>query len=116
MAEIDHELERKYDNLYPLHPARPEHGSTTNPLQDGLFSVGTAFTPGYGSEHGRGYIVRIQMATLSQVPETTRQDIEEDVVRMIEERLPAAFPGKDLRVERDGHVYKICGDLSLGEV
>jgi hypothetical protein len=30
--------------------------------------------------------------------------------------LPEAFPGQELKVEKDGSIYKIYGDLSLGEV
>lgn len=114
--DIDHALEEKYRGHYTLHPARPPQGATSNPESDGLFNVGAAFSPGYGSEAGPGYIVEVRMATLEQVPADLMERIEEEVVQMLRERLPRAFPGQDLRVSRDGPVFKIHGDLSLGEV
>ena len=45
-----------------------------------------------------------------------RIPIEEEVVRQLERLLPEAFPNKDLRVVRDGNIYKIYGDLSLGRL
>jgi hypothetical protein len=34
---------------------------------------------------------------------------------LIASKLPAFFPGRDLRVVRDGKRFKIVGDFSLGE-
>lgn len=116
LDDVDHVLERKYGDRYDLHPARAEHGETGNPAHDGLFQIGAAFSAGYGSEHGRGYVIEVRMVTLENVPEDVRDSIEDEGARMIDERLHAAFPGRELDVERDGPVYKIIGDLSLGSL
>ncbi|MFH0880261.1 MAG: hypothetical protein V2A34_11160 [Lentisphaerota bacterium] len=113
---IDAYLEAKYGHLYPLHPSRPSRGGTSNPEQDGLFNVGSSFSPGYGSEHGPGYIVEFRLATLSEVPDKVRLQIEGEAVEMLNQALNETFPGQDLRAERDGPVVKIIGDLSLGDV
>lgn len=111
---VDDELEVRYGDRYPLHPNRPKRGTTANSAADGLFNVGAYFTPGYGSEYGRGYVVDVEMATLASVPADVREEIEEEVVRMVRERLPKYFPERRLDVERDGRLYKILGDLGLG--
>lgn len=111
---IDAELEKKYGSRYPLHPARPEHGATANPEQSGLFNIGASFTAGFGSALGPGYVVEVRMATLAEVPAEVREQIEAEVVEKLRARLPALFPGRELKVERDGHNFKIHGDLSLG--
>jgi hypothetical protein len=56
---IDHWLEKEYGSLYRLRPNRAPRGATSNPEMDGLFNVQTVFTPGYGSEKGRVYLVEI---------------------------------------------------------
>ncbi len=111
---IDAELEARYGDRYPLHPARPEHGTTANPAHSGLFRLGGAFTAGFGSAHGPGYVVQVGMATLSHVPPEVQKQMEEQVVSRLREELPRAFPGRALHVSRDGHTFKIHGDLSLG--
>ena len=111
--KIDDYLEDTYGNKYPLHPSRPKRGETSNKEHDGLFNVGAAYSAGYGSEHGAGYIVDIDMATLSHVPEPLQKTIEEAVISLLKKELPLAFPGQELKVSRDGHTYKIHGDLSL---
>lgn len=113
---IDVELESEYGGRYPLHPARPEEGSTSNPSHDGLFDLGAAFSAGYGSEHGPGYIVRLRLATLRDVPERVIDEIEDRVIKRLREELPKAFPDRNLDVERDGELFKIHGDLGLGQV
>ena len=52
--EVDHYIEDRYGHTYSLHPMRPLRGETANPEADGLFNIGALFTPGYGSELGRG--------------------------------------------------------------
>lgn len=113
---IDKALEEKYGELYDLHPVRERRKPTGNPEHDGLFRLGGFFTAGYGSEKGAGYIVKVDMVTLEDVDDDVKKKIEDDVASMLEAELPKAFPGKDLKVERDGAVYKIYGDLSLGEI
>ncbi|ORC37358.1 hypothetical protein B4O97_03970 [Marispirochaeta aestuarii] len=114
--EIDDYLEEKYGHLYPLHPNRAKRGKTSNKEHDGLFNVGTSFTAGFGSELGKGYIIDIDMVTLTRIPDDVREEIEEEVVDLVQERLPRFFPDRDLTVSRDGHVYKIHGDFSLGSL
>ena len=78
---IDEELEREYGTLYPLHPARPPHGATASREDDGLFDVGAAFSAGFGSAHGAGYVVEVRMVTLSRVPAGVRERIEASVIK-----------------------------------
>ena len=112
LASVDHALEAKWGGRWPLHPARPEAGRAANPRYDGLFRVTAAFTAGYGSEKGRGYLVRVEIATLAAVSDADRRAIESDAAGFLQTALADAFPGRDLRVERDGPSLKIVGDLS----
>ncbi len=114
--EIDEYLENTYGSHYQLHPARPTRGSTARTTSDGLFNVGATFTPGYGSQIGRGYVVQVDMVTLQRVPVDVRDKIEREVAKLVEQRLSRYFPGRDLQVDRDRNVYKIHGDLRLGEI
>ena len=116
LDEIDVLLEQKYGDQYDLHPARRKHGSTLNRSHDGLFDIRGDFTLGLGSKKGRGYIVDIDLKTLENIPANIIEEIENVVVKELNLRLPKAFPDKDLKVERDGNMLKIIGDLSLGNV
>ena len=108
---VDDQLEEKYGRKYPLHPARPNRGSTSSKAHDGLFNVGASSSAGYGSSRGPGYVIEVRMVTLTRVPQYIRDQIEEEAVQRLREELPKAFPGRELKVERDGPVYKIRGDL-----
>ena len=112
---IDADLENEYGKDYPLHPVRPPHGITSNREDDGLFDIGAAFSAGYGSKHGPGYVVKIRMATLADVPPEILKNIERRVMDELRKILPHAFPGRNLKVELDGHVFKIIGDLGLND-
>lgn len=112
--KIDAELETGYGGRYPLHPARAQRGRTANPEHDGLFNLGAAFSAGYGSQHGAGYVVQLRVSTLQSVPANVLEEMEDMVVERLREELPRTFPGRELEVSRDGHVFKIHGDLSLG--
>ena len=114
-SRIDERLEDDYGDRYPLHPARPKEGTTANPAYDGLFNVGASFSGGFGSQHGAGYVVNVQMATLEDVDDAVREEIEQRVAAELKSELPKAFPGRRLKVSRDGHTFKIHGDLSLGD-
>jgi hypothetical protein len=114
--QIDDYLERKYGHLYPLHPSRPRYGKTANREHDGLFNIGAAFTAGYGSEKGRGYVIDVDLVTLSHVPLKVQVQIEAEVFKEVQKLLPEFFPERELHVDRDGRIYKIYGDLSLGTV
>jgi hypothetical protein len=113
---IDDHLEDKYGGDYRLHPSRPARGTTSRAESDGLFNIGATFTPGYGSEIGRGYVVQVDMVTLDKVPGDVREEIEQEVVDLVKERLPYYFPDRDLSVDRDRNVFKIHGDLRLGNI
>ena len=113
LSEIDGALEERFGSRWPLHPARPPRGAAANPQYDGLFRVTASFTAGYGSKFGPGYVFRVEASTLASVPESEREAIEEAAVALLREGLARAFPGRDLRVDRDGPVLKIHGDLSL---
>ncbi len=110
---IDVELEENWGDAYPLHPARAPFGTVGNPEHEGLFAVGASFSAGYGSDHGRGYVVETRMATLADVPDEVLEEIRRYVGRRCGELLPEYFPDRDLDVVRDGSVFKITGDLSL---
>lgn len=110
--QIDRDLEAQYGSDWPLHPARPRHGSTSNPEQDGLFNIGAAFSTGIGSPNGPGYTVEIRISTLRRVSRSRREEIREAVQCALEKHLPAAFPGKELHVCDERGVLRIHGDLS----
>lgn len=112
---IDHELENEYGAKYILHPARPARGATANPEDDGLFNVGAAFSAGFGSKYGPGYVVEIRMSTLRNVPYEIRAEIKDKVSHCLKTRLSAAFPGKALHVSEENGVIRIHGDLSLDD-
>ncbi|HUV07196.1 MAG TPA: hypothetical protein VMX75_05670 [Spirochaetia bacterium] len=114
--EIDDYVEDSYGRLYPLHPSRSKRGGTSNKEEDGLFNIGASYSAGFGSEHGAGYVIEVRVATLENVEESVRSRIENDIVRMLNQKLDKAFPGKKLKAEKDGPVYKIHGDISLGTV
>ncbi|HDQ15352.1 MAG TPA: hypothetical protein ENN41_11125 [Sediminispirochaeta sp.] len=114
--EVDDYLEDKYGDRYPLHPRRAKRGSTSSKAHDGLFNVGAAFSAGYGSEHGRGYVIDVDMVTLAKVPDDVEEMIEDDAVEFVRKKLPEYFPERDLSVRRDGRTFKISGDLSLGRL
>lgn len=110
---IDDYLEERYGERYPLHPARPARGTTSSRSQDGLFNVGASFSAGFGSELGPGYVVEVRMVTLSRVPRHIRERIENEVADLLRRELPKAFPERHIRVDRDGPVFKVYGDLRL---
>ena len=115
--EIDTEFEQEGAwRKFRRHPNRPPAFATSNREDDGLFDLGAAFTVGIGSQHGPGYVVQARIATLDAVPAEKQEQFEAEVVRRLKEKLPAAFPGVALHVDRDGPVYKIHGDLSLGSL
>lgn len=113
--EIDRELEAQYRGQWPRHPSRPKQGATSNPEQDGLFNVGAAFSAGIGSQHGPGYTVEIRLSTLKTVSADVRAKIKAQVFQTLEKKIPAAFPGKELKVSDDNGIIRIHGDLSLDD-
>jgi len=111
--EIDVELEKDYGGTLPLHPARAPEGATSNPEADGLFNVGAAYSAGFGSRYGPGYVVEIRLATLAHIPRGMKKTLMDQVEALLDEKLPAAFPGKNLQVDRELNYLRIHGDLSL---
>ncbi len=112
--DLDQYLEDTFGTSYPLHPNRPKRGKAASVAYDGLFSTGTQFTLGYGSEYGRGYLVSVEIRTLTKVPEKNKQSIEEAAMAYIQEILPKYFPDRAIELKQDGSVYKLVGDFSLG--
>lgn len=110
---IDDHLEDKYGYLYPLHPARAKRGRTSNKSSDGLFNIGAAFSAGFGSGYGRGWVVDVSMVTLSKVPEEIKQKIYIEVTEELKRFLEEYYPERDIKVAKDGNVFKIFGELGL---
>ncbi len=111
---LDDHLEQTYDGAFRLHPNRPPRGRAARVAYDGLFSTGVKFTLGYGSEAGKGYLVDVEISTLDRVNPEQRAQIEDDAVRFLSAHLKEFFPERELRIVKDGKVYKIVGDFSLG--
>jgi len=114
--EVDDYIEELYGDRYALHPVRPERGETANPEADGLFNIGANFTPGFGSELGRGYLIDVSMSTLEKVDEDIRREIYEAAAEKTKELLPLHFPERELTVKRDKNHFKIQGDFNLGVI
>ena len=111
--EIDVELEAAYADRFNLHPSRPAHGATSSREMDGLFNVGASYSAGFGSKIGAGYVVDIRLSTLEHTPNDLKMELRDRVQAMLIERLPAAFPGKELQVDQERDHLRIHGDLSL---
>ena len=94
LREIDAKLEEKYGHKWPLHPSRPDRGTAANPQYDGLFRLTASFSAGYGSELGPGYVFRVEIVTLSKVPDEVVRQIEEEAADLLREGLPHVFPGR----------------------
>jgi hypothetical protein len=116
IAEVDDFLEDEWGTVFTLHPNRPERGATHNPEMDGLFEITADFTPGIGSEKGRGYIISFRAATLEKIPPEQFEYLMGEAAVLIRMKLPEFFPGRDLKIVRDGKCFKIVGDFSLGEI
>ena len=116
LDEVDDYLEDRYGDYYSLHPARPPRGGTANPEADGLFYVGANFSPGFGSELGRGYLLDVSISTLEKVCDDVRREIYEAAAKKVKELLPIHFPERELAIQRDRNHFKITGDFSLGVI
>jgi hypothetical protein len=110
---IDHILEKKYGGKFRLKPNRPPHNQGVTPDTDGLFELGVSFSTGFGSEFGPGYVFQIRIATNEHIPNRFKKRVENEVVELLETKLPEAFPDRKLQIAKDGRVYKIYGDLDL---
>ena len=113
LEETDAEMERRYGDRYPLHPARLPHGKAATRQYDGLFALSAGFSAGFGSQFGPGYALDLRMVTLEAVPADFRAKFEEEAVEVLRGELKRRFPGRDLEIVRDVNSWKIVGDLSL---
>jgi hypothetical protein len=111
--EIDGLLEEQYADRFRRHPARPARGETSNPEMDGLFNVGASYSAGFGSRFGPGYVVDIRVSTLRRIPRALKEEMRDKVHAWLVEKLPAAFPDRQLQVDRERNHLRIHGDLSL---
>lgn len=113
---LDNHLEDKFGEHYRIHPNRLKRGQAANPTFDGLFSTSLAFTLGYGSQYGRGYVMNVEIRTLDKVSQYDRANIEADAFKFVSENLKTFIPDNNLDIVHDGNVMKVIGDFSLGEV
>jgi hypothetical protein len=113
LRQVIPKLEEEFGAVVPRHPARPAHGETPNPQNDGLFRITATFTLGFGSQWGKGYVLDIEPVTLDAFPPDICAIVEFQACRMIQEGLESTLPGRGLELKRDGTVWKITGDLSL---
>lgn len=113
LAEVDSEMESRYGGKFALHPARPPHGTAASRQYDGLFELGAGFSAGFGSKFGPGYALALRIVTLEDVPDSFRNQFEEEAVGLLRESLARHLPGRKLDVVRDGGSWKIVGDLSI---
>ena len=111
--EIDIELEAAYVDRFDLQPNRSPKGTTSNPEMDGLFNIGESYSAGFGSRFGPGYVVDIRLSTLRRVPGDLKTELRDRVQALLIEKLPHAFPGKELQVDQEHRHLRIHGDLSL---
>ena len=111
--EIDIELEATYGDRFNLHPARPEHGTTSSREMDGLFNVGASYSAGFGSKLDPGYVVDIRLSTLQRIPKELKLKLRDKVQVLLREKLPTAFSDQELHVDRERSHLRIYGDLSL---
>ncbi len=114
--ELDDILEDNFGNMYRLHPARSNRGTTSNKSQDGLFDVTANFSLGLGSDYGRGYILKIKMVTLQTIPPEVLTKINNIAMKKISKELPKLFPDRDLKIKKDRNLIKIFGDLNLDRI
>lgn len=113
LNEIDRALEDRYAGTHALHPARPVANQTANPQYDGLFTVLANFTAGFGSKLGPGYTLVVRISTLENVSPVLQASCESFMVDTLRARLPGAFPGRHLAIDRDVNGWKLYGDLSI---
>ncbi|MCK5098770.1 MAG: hypothetical protein KAR45_11745, partial [Desulfobacteraceae bacterium] len=106
---VDDFLEDKYGKMYPLHPSRAVRGKTSNKEMDGLFNVGAAFSAGFGSKYGRGYVIEVLMVTLDHIPDEIKKYVVDDAIEEVKTGLSIQFPDRKLYVDKDGNVFKIHG-------
>ena len=115
LRRVTVQLEERFSDFALRHPARLPHGAIANPQNDGLFRITATFTPGFGSQLGKGYVLTIEPVTLERFRQEDWQQIEDFACAQIRAGLEAALPGCGLTLQRDGQIWKIVGDLSLDD-
>ena len=113
LEAADAEMEERYGDRFPLHPARPAHGEAASRQYDGLFAFAAGFSPGFGSKFGPGYSLSFRIVTLAGVPDDFRAKFEEEAVSALGKQLEKFLPGRNLEIVRDTDSWKIVGDLKL---
>ena len=113
LEAADAQMEERYGDAFPLHPARPPHKTSVNRQYDGLFEIGAGFSAGFGSKFGPGYALSLRIVTLQNVPADFREKFESEAVEVLQEELKRHFPDRELKIVRDVDSWKIVGDLSL---
>lgn len=114
--QIDDLMEERYAGHWRLHPNRLKRGEAANKEADGLFNIGAAFSPGFGTKLGRGYVIDVRVSTLERIPFGLKKKLTREAVSHVRELLPKFFPDRKIEAQKDGAVYKLVGDFSLGEV
>ena len=109
--DVDYILEDEFGSFYEVHPSRPSRGSASNGILDGLFRITTSFTLGYGSKFGRGYLIIIEIVTLSIVDLEFANKVINRGIKLFDKKLKEKFPEKKLSIVYDINVYKIIGDF-----
>lgn len=113
LEAADAEMEDKFGDRFPLHPARPPHGTAVNRQYDGLFEFGAGFSAGFGSKFGPGYSLSFRIVTLDSVPPEFRDEFEAEAVAALSRQLAVHLPNRHLEIVRDTDSWKIVGDLSI---
>lgn len=113
LEAADAQMEGRYGDMFPLHPARPPHLTSVNRQYDGLFELGAGFSAGFGSKFGPGYALSFRIVTLDNVPSDFREKFEGEAVEVLKGELAKQFPDRELEIVRDVDSWKIVGDLSL---
>lgn len=114
--DLDEYLEDTYGAEYRLRPNRQSRGTASSGQYDGLFATSPAFTLGYGSTYGKGYVVQITICTFDWIEPKRRKEVLDDAFEYVKSILPHYFPDRELEIVHDGNVMKIIGDFSLGEL
>ncbi len=110
----DDALEDTFGDTYNLHPNRMRRGKTENKASDGLFNAGFTFTPGYGSTHGRGYVLQFHISTLERVPKSVFRELEDFAAAYIESILNDYFLQGSVELVREETHYKLVGNFVEG--
>lgn len=112
---LDNWLEDGFGENWPIHPNRMKRGTGANPSFDGLFSTSVAFTLGYGSKSGRGYLVNVDIRTLKFVTSQEKTEVLDAAASFLRNNIEEYIPDRKLDVVKEGNLIKIVGDFSLGE-